>query len=187
MNDFHIPSFTIEKGQIVVIYIPDGCLFYLTQKQLTKILTGEVINDHTVLNSQFQCVGHFMESNSKRIFRPMTIGRFHKKYANKDNPIYQKVYEVTWVTPQIKVNTLAGSLRRKFLLYSTLSWTNNIIFDLVGVDRSGRLEIFNFVKTITATGGSAILIDCSDEFKNDCTTFLKVEFRGDKFYGATSK
>jgi len=177
INDVFIPSFTISRGEIVIIQLP-GKYFHPTNLALAKILTGEEGDEHVNTTSPFKYVEHFKESKFREYFLPTNIDSYHNKHANKLNPIYKKIYETPWLKSQIKVNTLAGYMRKCLALYTTLSWTNNIIFDLVGVDPQGGQEIYKFVKKVVQYGGAAILIDSRDEFKNDCTTFLKANYVG---------
>lgn len=64
---------------------------------------------------------------------------------------------------------------KKLFLYATLYKTNNIVFDLTGLDPKGGIEIYKIVKSVVKNGGSAILIDYSVEMKNDCTTFIEMQ------------
>ncbi|MES2277996.1 MAG: hypothetical protein V4592_18350 [Bacteroidota bacterium] len=166
----------MATGEIVVIQISSGALFYPTETGLINILTGEVPNNHIEIDALFSYVKHLRERSLIDYFIPMTINRYHNRYANKANPIYKKIYDIDWMKPEIKVNTLGGKVKRLLALYTTLSWTNNLIFDLVGVDPEGGQAIYKLVKTIATEGGAAILIDYNDEFKNDCTTFVKAEY-----------
>ena len=130
--------------------------------------------------SLFKYAEHFKENWFRYHFLPMTVGTYLNKYANKANPVYKRIYDIPWMTPKIKVQTLAGNPRRQLSIFKTLSWTSNLIFDLAGVDPQGGQDIYSFVKTIVEHGGSAVLFDWSDEFKHDCTTFIQAEYLGDK-------
>jgi hypothetical protein len=179
VNDFLIPSFTISQGEIVIIKLPNGPFFYPVTVALSNILTQQVFNDHVKFTSAFKYVEHLKESRFRQRFFPISVGSYHKKYANPANPIYKKIYETSWITPKTKVKTLAGNPRKWLSLYTTLSWNNNIVFDLVAVDPQGGRDIYAFVKTMVNSGGAAILIDHFFEFKNDCTTFIEAEYIGD--------
>jgi hypothetical protein len=61
-------------------------------------------------------------------------------------------------------------------VYAALSWTNQIIFDLPGVDPIGAENIYNTVKTVVEAGGAAIFIDIYDDFKNDCKVFIRPQY-----------
>lgn len=177
-NNFIVPSFQINEGEIVVIELPGGALFHPLLSEIKNTLTGSTADSPVEVNSDFRFVEHFKESFFNSYFSPITIGNYHQKYANKPNPVYEKIYGTPWLTKRIKVNTLAGDMRKKLALYTTLSWTNRLIFDLAGVDPKGGAEIFGIVKQAIMPNGAAILIDHCDEFKNQCTTFIKVNYIG---------
>jgi hypothetical protein len=177
VNGFKIQSFTLSEGEIVVIQFPDGPYFYPASLGMIRLL--EAFNSKTTNSgTPLTYVEHIKEKSVYRRFFPLTVGAYQKKYANKANPVYKTIYDIKWMTPKIKVCTLAGTPRRKLTLYTALSRTNNIIFDLVGVDPQGGQEIYAIVKAVVNAGGSAILLDTCDEFKNACTTFIKAEYIG---------
>lgn len=178
IDNFLIPAFTLSKGEIVIIRLPNGPLTYALQLALVKMLTGKTANDKVKITSPLTFVEHFKESRFKSRFFPMTIGAYHRRYADQANPVYKKIFETHWITSHTKVKTLAGNLRKKLALYTTLSHTNHIIFDLAGVDPQGAQDIFGYVKTIVNNGGSAILLNYWDGFQNECTTFIKAGYLG---------
>jgi ABC-type sugar transport system ATPase subunit len=180
INNFVIPSFTLNKGEIVVIHYLNGALFGSTYVELLNLLIGNVPNKNVQINIPLKHPEHIRENWFRYKFFPITIGEYLCKNANKMHPIYSKIYDIKWMNPKIKVKTLAGTPTRQLSLYATLSWTNNIIFDLKGVDPQGGKDIYEVVKTVVNAGGAAILLDCSDEFKDDCTTFIQVKYVGDK-------
>lgn len=179
VNDFLIPSFSLSAGEIVVIDILSGAPFYTTEMELVNIFTGKQANEHVEVKLPLTFVPHFKESRFLDRFFPMTINQYHRKYANMSDDIYKKIYETEWISGDIKINTIAGNPKRKLSLYTTLSWTKNIILDLVGVDPQGGKEIYSFLKTIVSQGGAVILIDSCAEFKDNCTTFIKAKYIGD--------
>ncbi|UOE48446.1 hypothetical protein MTO98_28975 [Mucilaginibacter sp. SMC90] len=177
-NNFIIPAFQINEGEIVVVEFPGGALFQPLLAKLKSILTGTVAGSHVEINPEFRFVEHFKESFLTRRFAPVTIGKYHQKHANKHNPVYEKIHNTPSLTAQTKVNTLTGDVRKRMELYTTLSWTNRLIIDLTGVDPKGGTDIFNAVKQAIMPNGAAIVIDSCDEFKDQCTTFVKVNYIG---------
>jgi hypothetical protein len=178
-NNFIVPAFQINEGEIVVIELPGGALFHPLLFEIKNMLTGAVTDSAVEINSDFKFVEHFKESFFNYHFSPTTVNNYHQKYANKHKLIYQKIYDTPWLKKQTKVNTLAGTMRKKLALYTTLSWTNRLIFDLIGVDPNGAAEVFDIVKQAIMPNGAAIIIDGCDEFKNQCTTFVKVDYVGE--------
>lgn len=175
-NNFIVPAFQINEGEIVVIELPGGALFQPLLSKLKNMLTGT--DSPVVINSEFRFVEQFKESFLNYHFAPVTIGKYHQKHANKDNLVYETIYHNPSLTRRTKVNTLTGDVRKKLELYTTLSWANRLIFDLTGVDPKGGTDIFGVVKQAIIPNGAAILIDFCDEFKDQCTTFIKVNYIG---------
>lgn len=176
VDNFIIPSFSVGTNEIVVIQLPNGPFFRPLMSVLVDILTGKIANEKVDILSSFAYAKHFEESWFRYHFSPMTVGDYLNKYANKANPLYKKIYDIPWMNAKIKVQTLAGNPRRQLSIYTTLSWTSNLIFDLAAVDPQGGQYIYSFVKTMVLQGGSAILFDYCDEFKNDCTTFIQAQY-----------
>jgi len=177
-NNFIIPAFQINEGEIVVIELSGGALFQPLLSKLKSLLTGTVADSPIEINSEFRFVEQFRESFLNYHFAPVTIGKYHQKHANKDNPVYEKIYNTPSLARNTKVNTLAGDVRRKLELYTTLSWTNHLIFDLTSADPKGGTDLFGVVKQAITPNGAAILIDLCDEFKDQCSTFVKVNYIG---------
>ncbi len=74
------------------------------------------------------------------------------------------------------MNQLAGTPKKLLSLYTTLSHTNNILFDVAGQDPVGAEKTYTIVKEVVQNGGSAILFDCFTRMKNDCTKYIELEW-----------
>ncbi|MBS0027704.1 hypothetical protein ACTJJ0_03480 [Chitinophaga sp. 22321] len=179
VDNFYFPSFILTKGDIIIIHLPCGPYFRPVELKMIDILTGKQYNDLIEINTPLKYVEHIAEKSFWHRFFPLTVGGYLDKYANKSNPVCNMIYNTKWITPKTKIQTLAGTPRRQLSLYATLSWTDKIIFDLAGVDPQGGQQIYNFVKTVVQSGGSAILFDYTDEFKDDCTRFIKAQYLGE--------
>ncbi|MFD1145489.1 hypothetical protein ACFQ4C_30465 [Larkinella insperata] len=180
IDNFIIPSFTLSKGELVIIRLPNGPLFRPFVVVLTKLLTGKTQSDPVELIAPLRYVEHFKESWFRHQFFPMTVGRYIAKYANQTNLLYKEVYAIDQITPQMKVQNLAGTQRLQLSLYTTLSWTRDIVFDLAGIDPQGGQVIYHFVKEMVKAEGAAVLLDWTDEFKDDCTRFIPATYLGEK-------
>lgn len=176
IDNLLIPSFTLTKGEIVVILLPSGPFFYPLSQEIIKILTGKITNENTTTDGTLKYADYLKEGFFRRYLFPTTVSSYHNKYANKSNPIYKKIFEKDWIKPKTKFKMLSGVDKRWLTIYTTLSWTNNIIFDLPGIGPQTGKDIYSYVKTVVNHGGSAILIDYNDEFKNDCTTFVEAQY-----------
>jgi hypothetical protein len=179
VDKFLVPSFILSKGDILIIKFPNVPYFRPVELKMIDMLTGKQHNDLIKINTPLKYVEHIVEKSFWYRFFPMTVGGYLDKYANKSNPIYKTIYESKWITAKTQIQTIPGNPRRQLSLYATLSWTNNIIFDFSGVDPHGGQQIYSFVKAVTQSGGSAILFDFTDDFKNDCTIFIEAKYLGD--------
>lgn len=159
-ENFYIPPFDLKKGEIVVLYLFNGQHFFETEMFLKDIFIGKMEDENVVVHKSLTFVEHFKEPKFRRLFYPMTVGEYLERNANLNSPFASKIYETDWINEKTKVNTLAGNPRRLLSLYSTLSNTNNIVFDVVGQDPKGAEETYEIVKEVVKKGGSAILLDC---------------------------
>jgi hypothetical protein len=178
IHNFIIPAFQINEGEIAVIDLWGGALFSPFLSEIKDLLRSQTPKSNVEIDPRFRFVEHFLDGLFRFYFFPATISRYHQKYANKDNPIYKEIYQIPWLTKKIKVHTLAGTAKRKLEVYTALSSTNLLIFDLVGVDPKGGKEIFEIVKQAIVPNGAAIILDHCDEFKEQCNTFIKVNYIG---------
>ncbi|MGV8830312.1 MAG: hypothetical protein ACWA6U_18545 [Breznakibacter sp.] len=175
-DSFYIPPFDLNVGEIVVLYLFNGQHFYETEMLLKEIFCGKKKDENVIVYKNLTFVEHFIEPKLRRLFYPVTVGEYLKKNANFDSPYATKIYEIDWINEKTKVNTLAGNPRRLLCLYATLSKTENIIFDLAGQDPKGAEETYEIVKDLVKKGGSAILLDCFEDMKNDCTKYIELQW-----------
>jgi hypothetical protein len=173
---YFIPPFELRMGEIVVINIDGGIDHYDIKMELVDIFAGKIKNDNVNVFKPLTFVKHFKESNFRRLFCPVTVAEYLRKNAELKNNFASKIYETKWITKKIKVNTLAGNPRKLLSLYSTLSKTNNIVFDFMSQDPQGVNEAYQIIKDEIKNGGSAILIDWNDDMKNNCSKFIVIEW-----------
>ncbi len=175
-DTFYIPPFDLNVGEIVVLYLFNGQHFYETEMFLKDIFCGKTKNENVVVHKELTFVEHFIEPKLRRLFYPVTVGDYLRKNANLDSPYATKIYDNEWINEKTKVNTLAGTPRRLLSLYATLSKTDNIVFDVAGQDPKGAEETYEIVKDVVKKGGSAILLDCFEYMKNDCTKYIELQW-----------
>ncbi|AZB00234.1 hypothetical protein EG359_11625 [Chryseobacterium joostei] len=173
---FYIPPFELDAGDFVVIYLYNGYHFYETEMFLKDIFCGNTRDQDVTVHKKLTFVEHFIEPTLRRLFYPVTVGEYLRKNANLDSPYAKKIYEFEWINEKTKLNTLPGNPRRLLSLYSTLSKTDNIIFDIVGVSPQDAKKIYKTVKEIVQKGGSAILLDGFNDMKNDCTKYVELQW-----------
>jgi len=169
INDFLIPSFILNEGEIIIIEIPPGVEFQKISLKLIEILTE--------MSSEIKYVEHFKQNSFFTVLFPLTVGRYLK--GCDENSVYKnKIYEIEWLKPKTKINSIAGSYKRMLSLFKTLTFTKNIIIDLVGVDPIGGIEIYKILKQNQKENGSVILFDSCNEFEKDCTNFIRAKYIG---------
>lgn len=175
-DTFYIPPFNLNTGEIIVLHVFNGQHFYETEMFLKDVFIGKKKNENVIVRKDLTFVEHIIEPKIRRIFYPLTVGKYLNKNADMNSPFASKIYDIKWINEKTKINTLAGNPRRLLSLYATLSKTKNIVFDLIGQDQQGANEVYKIVKDVVNNGGSSILLDCFGDMKNDCTKFVKLQW-----------
>jgi len=175
-NRYYIPPFELKAGEIVVIFLYNGAHYHDVKMELKNIFTGKIKHDHVTINSTFAFADYFLEPRFRRLFFPVTVGEYLRTKANPANSIAEKIYESSGVTKKTKVNSLAALPRKLLSIYTALSHTPNIVFDLVGLGADSAAIVYKTVKAIVNTGGSAILLDNCFDLQNDCSTYIELEW-----------
>lgn len=173
---YFIPPFEVKEGDFVLIHLDYHIASAYIEEKLIAILTGKEKHENVRINKPHTFVKHFRESAFKDRFFPATVGEYLSKNANPKSEFAIKIYEIDWMNINIKINTLAGNPRKLISLYSTLSKTNNIIFDLSGQNYDGIEQASEIVKKEIKNEGSAILIEQSDYLKKYSTKYIKIEW-----------
>jgi len=176
IGNFRIPPFQLNKGDFICICLYGGRHFYDLEMELVKLFTKQKTNTNLKMNQKMQFVEHFYESRLKSFFSPTTVGQYLKTNGKVDMEILSRIYEVLdYITPKTKVNTLAGNPRKWLSLFTTLSKSDKIVFDLAGQDVLGAEQTIDFVKEYTDKGGAAILLDNHEDSETKCTKFVRTE------------
>ena len=150
---------------------------------MIDILTGKEVNENVILEERFRFVERIPSGSwIDRIF-PMTIRRYIAKHANPEKR-GEGVYELLQanmplgsqaIEPGTGIAELSETSRRLLSLFTVYSWTDKIVFDLWGVGPVGAEHIYAIVKSLVAGSGAAVLIDYTDEFKDDCSRWVRYE------------
>jgi hypothetical protein len=178
VDKFYIPPFTVHAGEIVIIELPNGAPFIEVMSKVVNLLTGKEEDPNVTVTTDFRFVNHIIETGWIRFFRPMTVGRYVKLYGNPLNKSADKVYSLCDLKPNTEIRRMPGNHRKLLSMLTTLSWTNRIIFDLIGVDPTGGELAYGLAKETAANGGAVVLLDNYGDFKNDCTRYLKYQVIG---------
>jgi hypothetical protein len=174
-DKFIIPPFVLNEGEIIVIYLWGGAHYQALKTFLKDIFCGITAHENVEIVKPLRFAEHFYEPKFRRIFYPITIGEYLRKHANPQNPYSTKIYD-TNIHKKANVNQLQATTKKQLSIFSTLSHTNNIVFDLAGLDPNGANETYKIVKESVKNGGSAILIDWASDMKDDCTHYIELEW-----------
>lgn len=177
---FYLPPFELKANEIVVINIFDGGLFYDTEMFLKDIFTGKTQNENVTVFEPLSFVEHIIEPKLRRLLYPITVDKYLRKKASPKSNFYSKIYEIPFITKKTKINSLAGTYRKQLSLYAQLSVTNKIILDFAGVDHMGAEKIYDLIKESIKINGACILIDHCEILKDDCTTYIELEWDWEK-------
>lgn len=177
VSGFIIPAFTLKRGEIVIVQYPSGSLFS-KREALIDLLTGRTNNAETEITTLLRYAVHIQRRSFRNLLAPNTVRGYLKKFANASHPLYNRIYGDKWIKPTTRLDELGGASRRLLSIYATLTWTNNILFDLAGVDPAGGEQVFEVVAGVVRAGGACILLDICDEFKEECTTIIEARYVG---------
>lgn len=175
-DQYFIPPFELREGELVIIYLEPVVHFDELKAQLVAIFAKEVLHENVKVEKPLTFAESFKESFFKRIFNPITVGRYLKKNANTSNPVISKILEIDTFTKKDKVKNLGTSEKKRLSLSAVFSKNKNIVFDLRGESAMHFSKTYEFVKDEIKKEGAAILIDWSDDLKNDCSKFIAIEW-----------
>lgn len=175
INKFRIPAFELNEGEIVTLNLWSGGHFFDLENELVSIFTGKSLKDQVILNKQLMFAEHIHLKNWKEKFYSLTVERYLRKNA-EPTEMSLSVFPDDRLNPKTKVSHLAGNPRRFLSIYATLSKCDSLIFDLVGVDPQGALDIYRIVEDyVKSKSGSAILLNNFDDMKNRCEKHYDIE------------
>lgn len=175
-DSYFIPPFKLVEGDLILIHLDNHIASSYVEEKLIAILTGKEKCENVRINKPHTLVKHFRESRFKDRFFPATVGEYLSNNANPKSKFFHKIYEIDWINKNIKIRTLAGNPRKLISLYSVLSKTNNIIFDLAAQDHHGMEHAIKIVKAEIENSGSAILIEQNDYLKKYSTKYIRIEW-----------
>jgi hypothetical protein len=175
-ENLFIPPFELNEGELIVLHLYGGGHYNALKNYLQGIFTGKLKNENVIIYKPLAFVDYIYEPKLRRLFYPMTVGEYLKKHAKPNSEYATKIYETNdWITKKTRLNTLFGTSRKLLSLFAKLSNSKDILFDLDGQDPLGAIDMYEFVKQNVKNGGSGILLDWTDELRNDCTKFIQLE------------
>lgn len=87
IDNFFVPPFTIDKGEILIIYMFGGAHFFPLEKKLVDIFTGKVNNDNVKIYGQF----HFIKNTETFSDKPNIIFDLVGQHIPWANETFKKV------------------------------------------------------------------------------------------------
>ncbi len=182
IDNFFIPPFCVEKGELLIIELPAGGYFPALLFKMVDLLIGKEVHKNVAAEERFRYIERIpSDSLVGRIF-PMTIRRYIAKYGSPHGR--EDIYKLLWanmppgsqaIEQDTRITELSETSRRLLSLFTVCSWTDRIVFDLWGVDPAGAEHIYAIVKSRVAKSGAAVLVDYTDEFRNDCSRWVRYE------------
>ncbi|MET0946715.1 MAG: hypothetical protein ABWY22_15025 [Flavobacterium sp.] len=178
-DQYFIPPFELRKGELVVIYLQGGPHYDTMKEQLVAIFAGEVHHENVKIFMPLAFAECFEESRLKRMFNPTTVFKYLKRNADLKSTMISKIFEIDTFIRKDKMKNLDYSQKKRLSLCSVFSRTRNVVFDLRGEGPVGAKETIKFVNDEIKNDGAAILIDWSDDVKNNCSKFIAIEWLAD--------
>ncbi|KUJ60607.1 hypothetical protein AR687_16380 [Flavobacteriaceae bacterium CRH] len=178
-DQYFIPPFELRKGELVIIYLQGGGHFDDMKAQLTAIFTGTANHENVKIFKSLTFAEAFKESRLKRMFKPTTVFGYLKRNADLKSIMISRIFEIDTFIKKDKVKDLDTSQKKRLSLAAVFTRTKNIVFDLRGEGPVGAEKTFQFVKAEIKEEGAAILIDWSDDMKNNCSKFIAIQWLAD--------
>lgn len=175
IENFYLPPFKLKKGELVVIYLYGGAHYYDLKTKFVRFFSQKTECTDIENFKPLTYVQNYMEPKLRKLFYPISIKEYLNKNANEKSIFSTKIYDEEDIIESTPVNKLTSYQRKLLALYSALSKSTDIVFDLDGLDPQSAIKIYNLVKEVIEKGGSAICIDWTDEMKDNCTKFITIE------------
>gem|GEM_PF-5618592 len=164
-----IPSFTVSRGNIVVIKLPHGALF----SWLTSSFADHIKRQTSDIAPAFAYVDYSPGTSLKRLFSPVSIKDYVHKAGNPSSPAIAEMYKSTEFSPGTKLSSLISGDQKLLALLVTLSRTPHVILNMSGLDPERAKRIFSILQDNASRQGTSIILDLCDEFKSECTHFIE--------------
>lgn len=178
-DQYFIPPFELRKGELVIIFLQGGAHFDDMKAQLTAVFTGKAHHENVKIVKPLTFAEPFKESMFRRMFNPITVFKYLKRNADPRSIMISKIFEIDTFIKKDKMKDLDYSQKKRLSLCSVFSRTKNIVFDLRGEGPVGANKTVEFLKDEIKNDGAAILIDWSDDMKNNCSKFISIEWLAD--------
>ena len=175
IDAFKIPAFQLNEGEIVTLNLWNGDHFFELERKLISIYSGEKSVEQVNANKKIIFAEHIRLNRWAEFFYPLTVERYLRRHAEPTD-MQLSVFPDDRLKPKTRISHLAGNPRRFLSIYASLSKCKGLIFDLMGVDPQGALDIYQIVENfVTSKSGYAILLNNFDDMKDRCKKHYGIE------------
>ena len=175
VDKYKVPPFQLNQGEIVTLNLWSGGHFFDLERELVSVFTGKKSIEQVKIHGQLTFAEHIRLNRWTELIYPLTIERYLRRNAQSTEMLLSR-FPDDRLNPNNKISNLAGNPRRFLSIYSTLSKCDGLIFDLVGVDPQGALNIYEIVEeVVTSKDGYAILLNNFDDMKGKCLNHHDIE------------
>jgi hypothetical protein len=110
IGKFEIPSFELNKGELLGIYLYNGLHSHDLKIELASLFSGQKVIKGITVFEQLQFVKHFKESKFKRHFSPTTVADYVKNNGQHHSQTFNKIHQAEpYIKPKTKIQSLAGT------------------------------------------------------------------------------
>ena len=175
VDKYKVPPFKLNQGEIVTLNLGNGSHFYDLERKLISIFNCPVSTEKLKINEQLIFAEHIRLNRWTEFFYPLTVERYLRSNAQETEMPLSR-FPDDRLKPGNKISHLAGNPRRFLSIYAAISKCDGLIFDLVGVDPQGALDIYEIVEEfVTSKNGYAILLNNFDDMKGKCDKHYDIE------------
>ncbi|BFM42615.1 hypothetical protein CFS9_12560 [Flavobacterium sp. CFS9] len=175
-DQYFIPPFEVREGDFIFVHLENHIASCDVEEKVIAIFTGKEKHESVTIIKPHTFVKYVRESKFRRRFFPTTVGEYLFRNMKRKSKFAKKIYEIDWINKNTQLIKLPGNPRKLISLYSVLSKTNHIIFDLAAQDFEGIEHAARIVKDEIGNKGSAILTDRCDILKKFCTQYIRIEW-----------
>lgn len=173
-----LPPFEMHEGEFVILNLLNSGQYQKLKWEVIEIFNGKKRCDNVTILKPLTFVKSFNEPFLRRVFWPVTVGEYVRKYADRNHPLVSSIYELEGVSKKTKWESLGAKERRLVALLSVLTKTDKIIIHLDGLGAVWAMEVFEFVKEVIQNGCSVLLTDWNAEFEDYCSQIITLEWGG---------
>ncbi|QHT68474.1 hypothetical protein GXP67_18410 [Rhodocytophaga rosea] len=162
INGYWISPFELLKGQVISLWLPQDTeqnegVGSKIESQLIKLLSGKQTHNALTLIKRFMYIEDYKGDDwFKEHFYPTTPERYLKKNSKLLKAERNQILNELISKPALPLNRFGGNTRRMLALLACMSKSNNILFNVGGLDSQGVNQVYQQIEKMVDQGGSAI-------------------------------